>query len=97
MRITFDPVKNVRNIAERLLSFDRVADLDWETAMAVEDNRRDYGERRLRVMALLGRRLHVVVITYRGDAMHVISFRKANSREVKRYEDEKNRRALTAR
>ena len=97
MRITFDPVKNVRNIAERLLSFDRVADLDWETAVAVEDNRRDYGERRLRVMALLGRRLHVVVITYRGDAMHVISFRKANSREVKRYEDEKNRRALTAR
>ena len=97
MRITFDPVKNVRNIAERFLSFDRVADLDWETAVAVEDNRRDYGERRLRVMALLGRRLHVVVITYRGDAMHVISFRKANSREVKRYEDEKNRRALTAR
>ena len=97
MRITFDPVKNVRNIAERLLSFDRVADLDWETAMAVEDDRRDYGERRLRVMALLGRRLHVAVITYRGDAMHVISFRKANSREVKQYEDEKNRRALTAR
>jgi uncharacterized DUF497 family protein len=97
MRITFDPVKNVRNIAERFLSFDRVADLDWETAMAVEDDRRDYGERRLRVMALLGRRLHVAVITYRGDAMHVISFRKANSREVKRYEDEKNRRALTAR
>ena len=97
MRITFDPVKNVRNIAERLLSFDSVAYLDWETAIAVEDDRRDYGERRLRVMALLGRRLHVAVITYRGDAMHVISVRKANSREVKRYEDEKNRRALTAR
>jgi uncharacterized DUF497 family protein len=97
MRITFDPVKNVRNIAERLLSFDRVADLDWEAAVAVEDNRRDYGERQLRVMALLDRRLHVAVITYRGDAMHVISFRKANSREVKRYEDEKNRRALRAR
>jgi uncharacterized protein len=80
-----------------LLSFDRVADLDWEAAVAVDDDRRDYGERRLRVMALLGRRLHVAVITYRGDAMHVISFRKANSREVKRCEDEKNRRALAAR
>jgi uncharacterized protein len=83
MRITFDPAKNVRNIAEHLLSFDHVADLYWETAIAVEDDRRDYGERRLRVMALPGRRLHVAVITYRGDAMHVISFRKANSREVK--------------
>src|SRR5271154_2970821 len=97
MRITFDPAKNVRNISERSLSFDRVADLDWETAIAIEDDRKDYGERRLRGMALLGRRLHAAVITYRGDALHVISFRKANSREVKRYEDEKNRRALTAR
>jgi uncharacterized protein len=97
MRITFDPVKNARNIAERSLPFDRVAGLDWETAVAVEDDRRDYGERRLRVMALLGRRLHVTVITFRADAMHVISFRKANSREIERYDDEKRRRGLAAR
>jgi len=31
MRITFDPAKNARNIAERSLPFDRVTDLDWET------------------------------------------------------------------
>ncbi len=48
-------------------------------------------------MARLGPRLHVAVITYRGDAMHVISFRKANSREIKRYADEKNRRGFSAR
>ncbi len=29
--------------------------------------------------------------------MHVISFREANSREIKRYADEKNRRGLSAR
>jgi uncharacterized protein (DUF4415 family) len=56
MRITFDPNKNARNIVERSLSFERVADLDWETAVAVEDDRRDYGERRLRVMGRLGPR-----------------------------------------
>ena len=97
MRVTFDPSKNARNIAERSLPFDRVADLDWESAFAVEDDRRNYGERRLRVMALLGQRLHVTVITFRGDAMHVISFRKANSREIQRYADEKKRRSLEAR
>jgi uncharacterized protein len=80
LRITFDPAKNARNIAERSVSFERVADLDWETAVAVEDDRKDYGERRLRVMALLGQRLHVAVISYRGEAMRVISFRKANWR-----------------
>jgi hypothetical protein len=51
MAITFDPAKNARNIAERGLSFERVADLDWETAVVIEDTRRDYGEPRPRVMA----------------------------------------------
>jgi hypothetical protein len=86
MRLTFDPAKNARNIAERDLSFELVAQLDWETAVAVEDTRKDYGERRLRVLAFLGKRLHAVVITMRGDVTHVISFRKANGKEVRRYE-----------
>jgi uncharacterized DUF497 family protein len=88
MRLTFDPTKNDKNVAERGLSFQLVADLEWETAIAVEDTRKDYGERRLRVFGLIGARLHVAVITMRGDAMHVISFRKANRKEVKRYEQQ---------
>lgn len=70
MRLSFDPGKNRRNIAERGLSFELVADLDWESAVAVEDTRKDYGETPLRVMARLGGRLHMAVITYRGDAIH---------------------------
>lgn len=85
MDITFDPLKNARNVAERGLSFELVAKLDWDTAIAEEDVRKDYGERRVRVFGFLGRRLHVAVITMRGDRMHVISFRKANRREVRRY------------
>ncbi len=86
MRITFDPLKNDKNVAERGLSFERVAELDWVAARSVEDTRRDYGERRLRVSAMLGSRLHIAVITVRGDAVHVISFRRANRMEVRRYE-----------
>jgi len=91
MGVTFDPEKNARNIAERGLSFERVADLDWDTAVIVEDSRRDYGEPRLLVMARLHGRLHAAVVTPRGEDLHVISFRKANKREVKRYgrKDEK--------
>lgn len=89
MRITYDPAKNQRNLAERGLSFDRVADLDWETAVSQEDTRKDYGEHRFRILALLGKRLHVAVITYRDDAIHVISFRKANRKEVVWYEEER--------
>ncbi len=66
-----------------------MAALEWEKAVSVEDTRKDYGERRLRVLAYLDDRLHVAVVTMRGDAVHVISFRKANRKEVKFYEQEK--------
>jgi len=88
MRITCDPVKNAKNIAERGLSFELVAELEWDTAVAMEDTRRDYGERRMRVLAFLGMRLHAAVVTYRDDAVHVISFRRANKKEVRWYDEE---------
>ena len=89
MRITYDPAKNDRNIAERDLPFELVAELDWESALSREDTRRDYGEKRVQTFALLGDRLHVAVITFRADALHVISFRKANPKEVRWYEQAK--------
>jgi uncharacterized DUF497 family protein len=86
VRVTFDPAKDAANRAERGLPFDQVAELHWESALLVEDQRRDYGEIRVRVMAQLRGRLHMAVITMRGDAVHVISFRKANRKEVAWYE-----------
>ncbi len=86
MRITFDRAKNARNVRERGLAFERVAELAWESAVLQEDRRKDYGETRVSVLALLGPRLHAAVITMRGDSMHVIRFRKANRKEVAWYE-----------
>ena len=86
MRITFDPVKNAKNIAERGLSFELAQSLEWDTAVAIEDRRRDYGETRLRVLALLQGRLHAVVVTPREEELRVISFRKANRKEERLYE-----------
>jgi uncharacterized DUF497 family protein len=86
LEISFDPAKEARNQKERGLSFTLVADLDWENALAVEDTRRDYGERRIQVLAMLGPRLHMAVVTFRGETLHVISLRKANQKEVTRYD-----------
>ena len=85
MAVTFDPEKNARNIVERGLSFERVAELDWDTAVIVEDTRHDYGEPRLRVMARLDGRLHAAVVTPSGEDLRVISFRRANRQEVRLY------------
>ena len=58
---------------------------DWASALVLEDTRKDYGERRYRALGLIGGRLHAVVYTPRAGLLHIISLRKANRREEKRY------------
>lgn len=94
MRITFDPAKNQKNIAERGLSFERVAEMEWDTVLLAEDIRRDYGETRIRVFGLLDGRLHIAVVTPRGEDLRVISLRKANRKEEILYEGEREKAGL---
>lgn len=84
--ISFDPAKSERNERERGLPFSLVGQLDWSDAVIEEDDRKDYGERRYRVLGFIGDRLHAVVFTLRAGKVHVISLRKANNREVKQHE-----------
>ncbi len=52
MIIEFDPIKNAKNITQRGLSFDFVADFDWSTAALETDTRKDYGEAAIRLQAI---------------------------------------------
>jgi uncharacterized DUF497 family protein len=87
VKISFDPEKNARNVAKRSLSFERAADLAWETASIMKDVRKNYPERRFVATGRLDGRLHVLCFTPTSDGIRVISFRKANKRETKRYEE----------
>jgi uncharacterized protein len=49
------------------------------------DDRMTYGEARYQVFGTIAARLFVVVCTQRGGRMRIISARKANQIEVKRY------------
>lgn len=86
MDITFDPAKNASNIEARGLGFERVADFDFETALIWIDERKAYPEVRYSAQGLIAGRLHAVVFSETMTGIRVISFRKANKREVKRYE-----------
>ncbi|HVE44368.1 MAG TPA: BrnT family toxin [Gammaproteobacteria bacterium] len=88
MKIDFDPKKSDKNINDRQLSFAEAAEFDWETASYIEDIRKDYPEKRFIALGYLKNRLHVICFTPIDKGVRVISFRKANSREVKRYEKE---------
>ncbi|AMM14046.1 toxin [Burkholderia sp. PAMC 28687] len=91
MPISYNVLKSETNIRERGLSFEAVRDLDMTTALVVEDIRKLYEERRFQVLGLIEGRLHMLVFAPRGAKMHVISLRKANSREINRYEQANQR------
>ncbi|MFP4889299.1 BrnT family toxin [Paraburkholderia sp. EG304] len=85
MDITYDPAKNESNIEKHGVSLEMAAMLDWSDVMAYVDTRADYTEVREVGFGVIGDRLYCVVFTQRGNAMHIISMRKANKREVKSY------------
>ena len=85
MKITFDPVKNARNIELRGLSFERAGDLNFDAATVEMDSRRDYGEDRYVVAGYLDNRLHLLCFVETDDGIRVISFRKANLREANKH------------
>ena len=87
MEVSYDPAKNKHNLAIRGLSFNKVVEFEFETAVFTIDTRRDYGEIRHRALGLLGGRVHALVFVETQNGIRVISFRKANNREVNLYEE----------
>ncbi len=92
MDISYSLSKNEKNIIERDLSFDMARDFEISNALIVEDKRKEYPERRFQALGFIGDRLYMLVFTPRNSKVHVISLRKANSREIKRYEQKNQRR-----
>ena len=86
MIIEFDPQKSEKNAGARGLPFGLVEQFDWTSAVFSEDTRKTYPERRFVAVGFIAERLHVVCFTPVPDGIRVISFRKANGREVRRYE-----------
>ncbi|MFA5040696.1 MAG: BrnT family toxin [Bdellovibrionales bacterium] len=86
MNIDFDPVKSARNERERQLPFEKAAEFQWESAVVWQDTRKEYPETRMIGLGYLGKRLHVLCFVSEDDGIRVISLRKANAREQKRYE-----------
>ncbi len=85
MRFTFDPAKQAANVAKHGVFFSAADDFEWETAWVQVDDRNDYGETRFTAIGVIGERVHVLVFHLRETEVRIISLRRANRREVKRY------------
>jgi len=89
MRFGWDPAKSERNARERGLPFEVAMALFDDPTIEVDDQRRDYGERRIIAYGSVAGRVLVCVYTGRGtmdDPIRwIISLRKANRGESHAY------------
>jgi uncharacterized DUF497 family protein len=83
VEITFDPRKSERNLRERNLGFEQAMDFDYTSASYFGEVRK--GEHRLVAVGYLGNRLHILCFLPKVGGVRVISFRKANDREARKY------------
>ena len=83
VEITFDPRKGERNLRERNLSFERAAEFDFASASYFSEVRK--GEHRAIAVGYLKKRLHILCFLPKTGGVRVISFRKANDREARKY------------
>jgi uncharacterized DUF497 family protein len=81
----WDEQKRAANLRKHGVDFSLAEQFDFASAATMLDNRKDYGERRYRAFGPVAGRMYVIVFTRRGDQVRIISARKANAREIRRY------------
>lgn len=87
LKYEYDTKKAELNLSNHGLHFNLLSGFDWSTALVAEDTRRNYGESRFIAIGRLAGRVVVLVFALRDENVRAISLRKANRREVRRYEE----------
>jgi uncharacterized protein len=85
MKYDHDPEKLAKNVRKHGVWFEQAEWFEWETALVGVDDRNQYVETRFEAIGYIEDRLHVMVFCLRETVIRIISLRKANRREVKRY------------
>ncbi|WGF87289.1 BrnT family toxin [Marinivivus vitaminiproducens] len=86
MIFEWDTAKNEANDRKHGLRFEDAGQVFAGQCVTFEDDRVDYGERRLLTLGMLAGRLVVIAHTPRGEAIRIISMRKGNKREKDIYQ-----------
>lgn len=87
--IEFDVAKDKENLRKHGFPLEFAELLFEDTFVEEADVRQKYGETRFIAtgpIAAFGDRIFVVVYTWRENVRRIISFRKANDREVRKYQ-----------
>ena len=94
MKFEWDDEKSRRNIEKHGISFrDILPVFEYmeRDGLLIEDTREDYGEDRFILFHRLQNELLYVVFTWREDNISIISARRANNREIRNYEQRREK------
>ncbi|MEY4983304.1 MAG: hypothetical protein RIR62_1570 [Pseudomonadota bacterium] len=81
----WDDGKRRANLAKHGVDFAAIDGFDWASADVEPDLRHPYGEERFAAVGYIGVRLHRVIFTRRNGRIRLISLRKANRREQRKW------------
>ena len=81
----FDPVKDTTNQSKHGLSLAKSVEFDLSTSKIQISKNSLSHELRYVATGFIGSRLHVMVYCIRNESVRVISLRKANNREIRKY------------
>jgi uncharacterized protein len=84
--LTWDDTKRKATLQERGIDFADMTVFDWDSSLTAQDDRQSYPEARYVSIGNMSNTIVVCVWCYRNDTIRIISLRKANKRERKRYE-----------
>ena len=84
MPYEWDEAKRRGNITKHGIDFESVDRFDWTTVRYERSVR--HGEERVLALGYIGDRLHAVVYINRGENARIISMRKADRKEMSRYD-----------
>lgn len=88
MKFEWDENKNKKNLDKHFVSFEQAKEVfNDEKRIEQPDNRKDYGEPRIKVIGKAKNLMLSVIYTMRGAVTRLISARSASRKERKDYND----------
>ncbi len=86
MEFEYDSDKSKSNKSKHNIDFEE-AKILWEDPYAFElPSLQSYDEERYLVLGRIGSKNYTAIITYRGDAIRIISVRRSRKKEIEFYE-----------
>jgi uncharacterized protein len=86
LEFEWDPAKARANLVKHGVAFEAVRNFDWNLHVRTVDDRFNYSETRYKALGKIEGRVHALIFAANDNVFRLISLRKANSREVRFYE-----------